>query len=62
MKPQVYCSSCDWQGRIIDLVSFPKGTKQLCPNCGEQDSICDCDDVDFNSEYEKQERIDVPKY
>jgi len=43
---QVKCLSCEWEGRIIDLISFPKSkhAKQLCPECGDT-NIDDCDGV-----------------
>ena len=53
---QVYCDVCEWEGKIIDLISFPKSSIQLCPDCGRPESICDVDSIDFKDEYSKQER------
>jgi len=54
---EVYCENCNWKGGHNELVTFPNSNITLCPECGEPDSITECDAVDFQEEYREQERL-----
>lgn len=56
----VECESCDWRGNWKELITFPKSTIELCPECGEPDSIFELNAIrDFNDrEQEPREKIE----
>ena len=59
MNHEVYCTNplCRWQGKWRELIIFPKAKhRQLCPDCGEQDSIIESDAINFDNEYRKGDR------
>ncbi len=65
MKNDVYCTNplCRWQGKWTELIIFPKAKyRQLCPDCGEQDSIVESDSINFDDEYRKEKRENSDEY
>lgn len=58
MSDKATCVSCSWQGNWADVGLF--GGEHICPSCGKMDTLLDEDGVS-SDDYEKQERIDVPR-
>ena len=58
-RAECCCDICGWDGQFKELLRFDKSEYEYCPECGTPGSVTECDAVDFNSEYGKQERINL---
>jgi hypothetical protein len=50
----VECYECGWKGNYKELITFVQGIIELCPICGEPDSIGELDGVS-EDDYRNQE-------
>lgn len=50
----VKCTSCNWEGKWGELMTFPKSDREICAICGSPDSIIELDGVS-EDDYRKQE-------